>query len=428
MTEFQHQRVSGVDVYLNPTTQFKTNLIQMFIDRPLDQQNTWFALLPHVLKRGSADYPETVDLAKHLEDLYGADLQVVTHKFADRHVFELQLEVANEKFLAQPTPLLRQGLTTLARLLLNPATESGCFRSDYVEQEKDALSSAIDSLFNDKEAYSAHRCIGEMCRGEAFALSYLGSKDDLVRIDATELTRFYKQVKEVANCRMVVSGDLTMDELAAACEGVISWPNTGVPKADNPQVRLAGEVRRVFEEQAVNQGKLVLGLRTGVAYSDQDFPALLMYNGILGAFGHSKLFMNVRERASLAYYCYSSLVPANALMLIEAGIAVERYEQTLAIINQQLQEMQAGEWDSSEYDKTLHGICDAIKGRGDRPELLGLRLVEQQMAGVELADDELLERLKRVTPEQVAAIARKVQVDTVYFLHGEEGADDINEC
>ncbi len=427
MTEFQHQRVSGIDVYLNPTAQFKTNLIQLFVDRPLDRQNTWFALLPHVLKRGSAAYPETVELAKHLEDLYGADLQVATHKFADRHVFELQLEVANEKFLTQATPLLRQALSTLAGLLLNPATQDGYFRTDYVNQEKDALSRAIDSLFNDKGDYSAYRCIEEMCRGEAFSLSYLGSKDDLPKIDAADLTRFYELVKQEANCRLVVSGDLTMEDLIAACEGTISWPNAGQFGVSGSQVKAAGEVHQVFEEQTVSQGKLVLGLRTGVGYADSDFPALLMYNGILGAFGHSKLFMNVRERASLAYYCYSSLVPANALMLIEAGIAVEQYEQTMAIIEEQMQDMREGKWDESEYEKTLLGLCDAIKGRGDRPDRLGLRLVEKQVAGTDLPDDELLERLQAVTPEQVAAVAKKVQLDTVYFLHGEEGEEDSDE-
>ena len=58
------------------------------------------------------------------------------------------------------------------------------------------------------------------------------------------------------------------------------------------------------ERQNLNQGKLSMGFRTKTRYGDDDYYALMVYNGILGGGAHSKLFSNVREKASLAYYAF----------------------------------------------------------------------------------------------------------------------------
>ena len=52
----------------------------------------------------------------------------------------------------------------------------------------------------------------------------------------------------------------------------------------------------------VNQGKIVIGYRTGVAFEDDLYNALLIASDILGGGPNSKLFRNVREKESLAYY------------------------------------------------------------------------------------------------------------------------------
>lgn len=90
----------------------------------------------------------------------------------------------------------------------------------------------------------------------------------------------------------------------------------------------------------MKQGKLNIGFRTHTTIADKDYPALHLFNGIFGGFSHSKLFINVREKASLAYYAVSRLESFKGLMMVMSGIEVGNYQQAVDIIKEQFEAMQ----------------------------------------------------------------------------------------
>ena len=59
--------------------------------------------------------------------------------------------------------------------------------------------------------------------------------------------------------------------------------------------------------EPIVQAKLNLAYQTNVYYDEPERFALMVFNGLFGGFPHSKLFMNVREKESLAYYASSSV-------------------------------------------------------------------------------------------------------------------------
>ncbi|UUZ95673.1 insulinase family protein [Paenibacillus sp. P25] len=101
-----------------------------------------------------------------------------------------------------------------------------------------------------------------------------------------------------------------------------------------PERRQPAQVKEVVERLEVNQGKLNMGLRINTSYADENYPAALMYNGILGGYPHSKLFTNVREKASLAYYASSRLDGHKGILTIQSGIEIGNYEKAVNIIKE----------------------------------------------------------------------------------------------
>ena len=65
------------------------------------------------------------------------------------------------------------------------------------------------------------------------------------------------------------------------------------------------EVRNFTEEFDINQGKLSLGYNVDIDINSDEYFQMMVYNGILGGGVQSKLFQNVREKYSLAYYAFS---------------------------------------------------------------------------------------------------------------------------
>src|SRR5699024_12460324 len=80
------------------------------------------------------------------------------------------------------------------------------------------------------------------------------------------------------------------------------------------------KAKEVIEKQQVNQAKLHIVYRTNITYEDEDYFALHVFNGLFGGFPSSKLFMNVREKHSLAYYAASRIESHKGLLLVFSGI------------------------------------------------------------------------------------------------------------
>ena len=419
---YEHYTLSnGVALYFNPTRKFRTNLVQVFVARPLDEFYTRYALLANVLKRGSSRYPTTIELAKRWDSLYGAMFNANVFKLGEHHVYELSLELANERYLASQERVLRDGLLTVADMLEAPYLPAGQLDANIVTQEQEALARAIDSIFNDKSAYSSVRCIEEMCSNEPYARLELGHKGEISSITPHVLTEFYRQALPQAKVRVVISGDINSQEARLICEEAFAGLKLQTLLPPRAQVDVPiSEVRIKHEEQDINQGKLVLGYRTYTDCAAEDYPALVMYNGILGAFPHSKLFMNVREKASLAYYCSSSLLPVKGLMLIRSGIGRDKYDQALEIIAAQLQDMAQGSISEDEFTNTRLALINELQADEDRPAKLGRSHLERLVAGVAYSNHDLKERLMQVKREDVVRMAERVQLDTIYFLHGKE--------
>ena len=185
----------------------------------------------------------------------------------------------------------------------------------------------------------------------------------------------------------------------------------------------AGPQPQVVEEAMdVSQGKLALGFRTGgVTCWEEDYPALTMFNAIFGGTTLSKLFMNVREKLSLCYYASSMLEKMKGLVLVSSGIEFDKYQTAKDEILSQLEAIRRGEiedWELEGARRTLIGGHLATLDDQGRQEEFWLG---QAAAGLDTTIPELTAQFEEVTREQVSAVARKLELDTVYFLKGKEG-------
>ena len=419
MAIFKHQRLeNGINVYIHPTAKFKTILVQLIFHRQLcENEVTQSALLPAVLQRGTNTYPTRQKLAWRLEELYGTELMSEVFKKGERQLICFTLDLVHDQYLPEENRLLRKGLEILNELLTNPLLEGDTFKADYVRQEKEQHEKVIKGLINDKIAYSIERCLQSMCADEPFSVFKYGSLEQLAKVDASSLYQFYQTFLQETPVELHIVGDLNVAETFALVQSIFTY-RRGSEKQVPPTIVdvQRREVRYVRDEMDVSQGKLVLGYRTGLHYGDNDYAALLMYNGILGTFPHSKLFQNVREKASLAYYAYSRLEKYKGLMIISAGIETSNYERTLDIINQQVLDMKKGAFSQADVDNTRSGLRNQFLVEEDHPGALINRAVDGILAERVYDTETLLARLNAVTRDDIVRVAEKIDLDTVYFL------------
>lgn len=417
---FLRETVNRVRLHVLPTDRFKTYAISAYIGTPLTEETvTPTALAPFVLRRGTAKLPETKAFREKLDDLYGAGFGFDIYKRGDHQIAQFRMDIIEDRFVAGAPGLLREGLLFLGDVLTRPYLENGVFSAKYVEAEKNTLQKKIESIVNDKIRYAAERCIEEMCKNEPFRLHPLGRLEAIGDLTPESLYISYAKWLAESPIDLYVVGHTSMEEVKALVQEAfeLSGGAQGVYRRQDVHKPVT-EVKTVVEELEVNQGKLNMGLRTGTTYADPDYAAGLVYNGVLGAYPHSKLFVNVREKASLAYYAMSRLDGHKGILTIQSGIELTNYEKAVAIIREQLEAVKSGQISELEYSQTLAMIRNQLKESEDSAFDMISFDFNSILTGFERTVPGLIAEVEAVDTAAIRAFAEKVQLDTIYFLTG----------
>lgn len=406
-----------------PMTKLKTTSVGVYIHRPLNaEQASYNALLPLVLKSASEKFPSREDIARQLDELYGATMGSTVMKMGEDHIIYFDAEVISDKYTPSGEKLLNELLELLMSIIYEPKADNGEFDKEIVEQERKNAIDRIDAFINDKRQYASVRCQQETARGTDFAILRYGDKETLERITAKELYDYYKSIIKSSVTDVYICGDA---DLKSAEETVrryvknMSFSSGSVVKTEIIQ-RSDEPLNDVTEKMNVTQGKLAMGFLTNIdADSDERF-ALSVFNSVFGAGAHSKLFNNVREKLSLAYYASSQLERFKGMLIVNAGIEFENFQKAKDEILVQLEEIRNGNITEHEFNASIITIVNAYKSYYDDQRALVSLHLSNSVIGKQTEIEEYIECIKKVTVEDVVRVSKKLQLDTVYFLAGKE--------
>jgi len=415
---------NGIDVYLLKTGKFKTNSINIFFIDNLSRENvTKNALIPAVMRRGSSGYPTFRDISIRLEELYGASFDCGVFKLGEYHVVQFYTEFLSGKFVETGRKQFEDASGLLFNIVLEPLMKNGSFYEEYINIEKENLKNLINSRVNDKVKYSLDRCIEEMCKDEPFSLNEYGVLDEIDGITSGELTAHYRKMLSTFPVKVYIAGDIDEDCAKTVVEKLRLIKRDKINEIMKQKIeKEVIAVNEVNEKMNVTQGKLSLGFRTNIPGDSNDYYALMVYNGILGGGTHSKLFANVREKAGLAYYVFSTLEKYKGLMLISSGIEITNKEKAKKIILEQLDDIKKGKITDMEMDSTKKNIVTGLRSMADSQIGIVNFYLGQDLSGTNETFESIIEKVKKVRKEDVVSVASRVVLDTVYFLTSGEGA------
>lgn len=418
------KEMKGYRLHIVKTDKYKTNTFVWKMKTPLNKDEvTLRALLPYVLQSNSKKFPSTTVLRSYLDDLYGASLFVDVAKKGEYHVISFSLEMANEKFLSDPTPLLRKAIEFFSEILTNPNVVNSSFEKTTVESEKRTLKQRIQSLYDDKMRYSSYRLVQEMCKEEPYALYVHGQMENIDGITPESLYQYYQQAFSQDEMDFYVIGDVQEEAVQSIADELLSFPTRSPKRTEANRTAKVNQENVVKEVQDVKQGKLNIGFRTHVVYGDPDYFALQVFNGIYGGFSHSKLFINVREKASLAYYAASRLESHKGLMMVMSGIDNKNYDQAVSIIKEQMQAMKNGDFTDSELEQTKAVIRNQLLETIDTSRGMVEILYHNVVSNSKISLAEWMKQMEQTNRDQIVKVAEKIELDTIYFLTGTEVAE-----
>ena len=410
--------------YINET-KFKTNFFKVCFCIDLEREYTTnLSLLSGVLMRASKNYPGISEINNRLDYLYDMNVSCGTYKRGERLFLSYECDFLKNEFLPDASEnLLSEALGMFGELIFNPYLVDGGFDKKILDSEKTDLANSIKSLINYKNAYVKEKCIETLCEGEKFSISEQGSLEDIEKIDEKSLYDFYKWLVNSARIEIVFIGEADAEKLAEDFRKILC-ENTQRAPVEICDTFITGQTKKEVchktEKMEVNQGKLALGFKTGVGVTDEDCTAMSLFAEIFGGSPMSKLFMNVREKLSLCYYCRASLDSYKGIMLVLSGIQSKNKDKSFEAIMKELSDIQSGIVSEDEFEAAKLSLINSYKTLDDSPAALSAWYVSRAMCGSNLEVHEVVEKIQGTTLKEVVEVSKKVKLDTVYFLEGDD--------
>ena len=426
MTEVtQTMLLPGVHLTAVRTKKFKSCALGAEFLVPLSREEAAAnALVPSVLRRGTAERPDMEALSAALDELYGGSVEPSVRRKGETQCVGFVASFLDDAYTPGGEAILEPAAALLGDLLLRPALEQGGFRPAYVEGERSNLIDRIRAQINDKRQYALNRVVAEMCAGEPFGVDKLGDEAHAAAITGEGLWARYRDLLEHAWIELYYCGSADLKRvkgaLLSALDGLPAGGTRIRPAA--PEKRPAPARPRLVEEALdVTQGKLTMGFRTGdIDVHSPAFPALMLCNALYGGTTTSKLFLNVREKRSLCYYASSQLEKLKGVMLISSGVEFDKVDEAKDEIFAQLKAVQAGEFEDWELEGARRSVVSALNTTLDAQGRLEDYWLGQAAAGLDEGPEALGARVERVTRQQVVEAAARLTPDTIYFLKGKE--------
>ena len=417
----------GIKLHTINTNKFKTNLIAMFLSIPLTRENvTKNSLLVSVLRRGCEQFKTQEEISKKLEEMYGAEFNCGLDKLGKNHVLKFYIESINDEFLPQNGEnMLKQSIEILSEIVFNPLTQNGEFNEEYINQEKENVKQIIEAKKDNKARYALFRCVEEMYKDKPQGLYKYGYVEDLENINAQNLYEYYLNLIDTCKIDIFVSGKLENIDVEKIIEDDENLsklkdrePEYNINKPETKNI--IKQANKVEEKLDVTQGKLVIGYDFEVSKEDIENKKFryigMLYNAMLGGTATSKLFQNVREKASLAYTASSSFSYYTGNIFVNAGIEIENFEKATDIIKEQIEAMKQGDFTEEDLQNAKKVIVSNIAGISDEQDTEIIYFLGQELSGNNVSLEQYAEFVQDVNKNEIEDFAKKVNINTIYFL------------
>lgn len=401
-------------------SKFKTNSLRIhFITRLGGGKAADNAVGIGTLSSSGGRYKTLAELNEKLSALYGASLSSAARKRGDIQILSLNSSWINNKYAIDGEDITGEMLDLVCGCLFSPNAENGRFDEESFRITHKDLLDKIEAEINNKRGYALSRAAEIAFRGEPAENSCYDTKEAALAVTRESSFAAYKELLEKSRIEIFyVAPEENTDvevRLKKEFSAISRCPDSISFNAPSP---VKDVVERTSDEFEVNQCKMVMSFKT----DSDDMYAVRLLAFIFGGTPVSKLFVNVREKLSLCYYCACRAVSSKSALFVDSGVESTNLEKAEAEILHQLDEIRSGNFTDDEYQNALLSIDNSLAAVGDTPSSYISWYLERLCEGNIITPDEQYEMFRSVTRERIIKAAESIRLDSVYTMLSKEEA------
>ena len=413
--------VPGISAHFVQSKKFKTNKITIRFTAPLSLETIAGRMLSaSMLETANQAYPTSQAFRRYLASLYGTDISTSAYRRGQAHILDLTFTYVRDDFLSKKNVLTSRILELVKQTLFAPLVQDGAFEPALFEIERKQLLASLATDMDDS-FYFAHKELDSLFfHDERLQLRYSDLRNSISNESPESSYTCFQNALKNDRIDFFFLGDFNEVEIT---ESLKSLPFTVRENGVTIQYyqSYSNVLREGMVQRNVGQSILELGYHSPVKYGDDEHLPMLVMNGLLGEFAHSKLFTNVRENAGIAYTVSSQLDLFSGLLRMYAGIDRENRNQARKMMNHQLLDLKKGNFTDFELEQTKEMIRRSLLMAQDNQQTLVERVYLNALFGKSSFDiDRLVAKLENVGKEAVCKVANSLKLQAIYFMEGVE--------
>ncbi len=376
-----------------------------------------YALLPYLLERGYEDCPDMTALSVKLSSLYGASLSADSSVQGPNRVVGVGVSGIKQEFAPQSQDLYTEYTKLLIGVAFRPVLIDGDFDPEVLSIEAGKLFDLLSVEQNNKRSYcvrqARRRFFGESPNG----VEANGYIDEVKSISAKDLTEQYHHMIKTAQIEVIVQGadaDAVGSELKNFLGQKPREHRTFLP----PFAEKISEFSAYSEPIQASQGKICKIYNVAEVLSPTEAIKMRLAVAVFGSLPTSRLFLNVREKQSLCYYCVAVFGTITSTVSVDSGVEHENAKRTLSAIDTELEQLTKTEVEQSELDDAKRQFINQLNAAAD-----SLAATESWcFAGIIKQDFTTIAQAKEIilstTPAEVKQLLGKLKPAVSYTLTG----------
>ncbi|MFC6176612.1 EF-P 5-aminopentanol modification-associated protein YfmF [Companilactobacillus huachuanensis] len=412
---------------INPIKKFRTIKIQIDFLRPLNKDETTARrLLANVMSNSTKDYPSFRAINDREMELYGSEINVYTRNLLNFNDLAFSVEFADPNFLLDGKTQLKDNLDLLGEIIFKPNLAGDKFDETAFETEKRNLMSNLMSIEDNQDLVSSLGIAKLIYRDNPDRqMPIFGTIEELKELTNAELLKTYQDVVQNDAVVINVVGNVDEDEFLAELNDSIFES-----KLQNDREDLKIEFEKFddlianpanqIDHKHLNQSRISLAYATKGVSKDFNRMAPQIMNLILGGDDQSQLFLQVREKNSLAYSVSSVYQPISHLVMIQAGLDADSVDKALDLINQQINFIKQGKFTDAQVEHAQKVMLTQRKISSDTIQHYIMRSIwETVYPKTLLTDAQFQAELDNLDKKHIASVADHMYAIAQYQLIGD---------
>lgn len=382
------KRIITTEKYMNNTIS-----IRRFLD--LDKNKiTALNLLLIMMSGRSQKFPTRDSWSQAASHAYGTQAGWRIQGFGPKVLVDYKCSWLDESFITSDT------YTGEVETLFIEGLENPVLTEENLAEAKYLLKNRLISAMQEPESAAVRAALSQAAVNHDITVPMNGRLEDIDEVTLEDVQSVFSEIQASKRVDLYIgnTGSALIPDSNISQE-LESFTCTAIP---------AQETKKYREERDIAQSALVQIYATGKHILNQGFDTLTVLNAMLGGSSVSMLFEVVREQYSLCYSISSTLIRFDGALCISTGCDISDLEQVKKLISECIVKIAQQDFDPKWFEIVKNECLDSLTGSFDTEAGQLDAIFRSIVLGREISLQERLDRISKVTMEDVAEAAKKL--------------------